>query len=79
LITLAIQFTGWFFQIDAVNEYHRGTLLPLSFVYRSCRWLSQPAKVLIRRIKAGKENVKLVKSASGIAGFKVYGHTRSVE
>ncbi len=64
LIALATPFTGWFFQIDAANEYHRGILLPLSFFLSFILMFIAAAKVLGRRIKAGKENGRFSKSVS---------------
>lgn len=64
MITLASPFTGWFFQIDAVNEYHRGSLLVLSFVLSFMLMFIAAAKVLRRYLKARKENLEIAKKVT---------------
>ena len=64
LIALATPVTGWFFRIDAVNVYHRGTLLPLSFVLSFILMFIAAAKVLCYRIKAQQKDGQLVKNVT---------------
>ncbi len=55
LIALATPFTGWFFNIDAANVYHRGSLLSASFVLSLILLFVALIKVILRYAPARKE------------------------
>ena len=55
LIALATPFTGWFFNIDVANVYHRGSLLPVSFVLSLILLFVAIGKIVLRYAPARKE------------------------
>lgn len=62
LIALATPFTGWFFNIDAANVYHRGSLLSVSFVLSLILLFVALFKVILRYASARKETVELARN-----------------
>lgn len=56
LLAAATPFTGWFFRIDGMNVYHRGSLLAGSFLLSFGLMILAFIKVLVRYIGARKEN-----------------------
>jgi len=56
IIAVATPFTGWFYRIDEANVYHRGPLLPLSFILSFLLMIVAAFKVLYRYGKAGKQS-----------------------
>ena len=63
LIAVVTPFTGWFFQIDALNLYHRGPLLPVSFFLSFILMIIAAVKVLRRYAQSRKLNRGAVKDA----------------
>ena len=62
VMALITPFTGWFFRIDALNVYHRGSLLSVSFFLSFILMIIAAAKVLYRYVRAGKQNTDLAKN-----------------
>lgn len=62
ILSLASPFTGWFFQIDTANIYHRGMLLPISFFLSFVLMVAAFIKVLLRYIQVRKENNEIGKN-----------------
>jgi diguanylate cyclase (GGDEF)-like protein len=66
-LAAASPFTGWFFRIDGMNVYHRGSLLAVSFLLSFMLMILAFTKVLVRYMGARKENRVIAKN------FKEYG------
>ena len=62
LIAVASPFTGWFFRINALNDYQRGSLLWLSFLLSFVLMFFAFIKVLVRYIQSRKRTEKGHKS-----------------
>lgn len=62
VMSLASPFTGWFFQIDSLNAYRRGSLLLVSFVLSFALMFTAFVKVLLRYLAARKENNEIAKN-----------------
>ncbi len=64
IIAAASPFTHWFFRIDEANLYHRGSLLPISFVLSFVLMIVAAGKVLVRFIKAGRQSDDIARNVT---------------
>jgi diguanylate cyclase (GGDEF)-like protein len=63
VIAILTPYTGWFFQFDSANEYHRGSLLWLSFLLSYGLMVWAFAKTLAYYIRSRRENQIVAKNA----------------
>ena len=63
ILAVATPFTGWFFRIDALNAYHRGSLLPLSFFLSYLLMVLAFIKAFRYYARSRKENKGFAKHA----------------
>jgi len=63
VIAVFTPYTGWFFSIDAVNEYQRGPLLWLSFLLSYGLMVLAFVKALVSYIRSRRENKVAAKNA----------------
>lgn len=74
VLALATPFTGWLFQIDSANVYHRGSLLAVAFFLSFVLLVAATVRVIIHYGKLRKKNsglAKNIKEYKWIVGYAV--------